>query len=165
MSLARGRADRPFWPRPESVVSSGGEGMLEQAACNELLSRLHHVLPHLKRPTLLIEKCESLLPAHRKALLVPQSYRMRKCDFSDHAFSVFLVVIALPPLVYCSSGIPEATLGPCTLDTWNKPTGNNSPSKSPGGEFCFVASYASIRDVRRLPPCLRSVPTRLSMRR
>ena len=71
--------------------------MLGQAACDELLGRLHHVLPHLKRSTLLIEKCESLLPAHRKALLVPQSYQMRKCDFSDHAFSVFLAGHCLAP--------------------------------------------------------------------
>ena len=63
MSLARGGADRPPRPRPrrESVVSSGAEGMLKQAACDELLGRLHHVLPHLKRSPLLIEKCESLL--------------------------------------------------------------------------------------------------------
>jgi hypothetical protein len=71
--------------------------MLEQAACNEILDRLHHVLPHLKRSPLLIEKCESLLPAHRAALLVPQSYQMRKCDFSDHALSVFLICHCLDP--------------------------------------------------------------------
>jgi hypothetical protein len=65
--------------------------MLEQAACDEILGCLHHVLPHLKRATLLIEKYKGLLPAHRTALLVPQSYQVRKCDFSDHAFSVFLV--------------------------------------------------------------------------
>ena len=64
---------------------------LEQAACNEMLSRLHHVLPHLKRSPLLIEECESLLPAQRTALLVSQSYQMRKCDFSNHSFSVFLL--------------------------------------------------------------------------
>jgi hypothetical protein len=39
--------------------------MLEQAACDEILGRPHHVLPHLKRATLLIEKCKGLLPAHR----------------------------------------------------------------------------------------------------
>jgi hypothetical protein len=78
-------------------VSSWDEGILEQAARNEILSRLHHVLPHFKRSTVLIEKCESLLPTHRTALLVPQSYQMRKCDFSDHAFSGFLVVHCLAP--------------------------------------------------------------------
>ena len=52
MLLAGGGADRP--PRPRPMDWS------EQAACDELLSRLHHVLPHFKRLTLLIEKCESL---------------------------------------------------------------------------------------------------------
>jgi hypothetical protein len=65
--------------------------MLEQAACDELLGRLHHVFPHLERSPLLIEKYESLFSAHRAALFVPQAHEMRKCDFSDHAFSVFLV--------------------------------------------------------------------------
>ena len=71
--------------------------MLEQAACDELLGRLHHVLPHLERSPLLIEKCESLFSTHRAALLVPQAHEMRKCDFSDHAFSVFLVGHCLAP--------------------------------------------------------------------
>ena len=71
--------------------------MLEQAACDELLGRLHHVLPHLERSPLVIEKCESLFSAHRAALFVPQAHKMRKCDFSDHAFSVFLVGHCLPP--------------------------------------------------------------------
>lgn len=99
MSLARDGADRPLWARPRcgSVDSSGAEGMLEQAACDELLGRLHHVLPHLKRSPLLIEKCESLLPTHRIALLVTHSYQMRKCDFSDHPFSVFLICHCLDP--------------------------------------------------------------------
>src|SRR5208282_311959 len=59
VSLARGGADRPPRPRPrrESVLSSGAEGMLEQAACDELLGRLHHVLPHLERSPLLIDFC------------------------------------------------------------------------------------------------------------
>src|ERR1700758_2019929 len=83
--------------RRESVVSSAAEGMLEQTACDEVLGRLHHVFPHLERSPLLIEKCESLLPTHRTALLVPQSYQMRKCDFRDHAFSVFLVGHCLAP--------------------------------------------------------------------
>ena len=71
--------------------------MLEQAGCNELLGRLHHVLPHLEGSTLLIQKCESLVPAHRTALLVPQSQQMGKRDFSDHAFSVFLACHCLAP--------------------------------------------------------------------
>ena len=54
------------------IVSSGAEGMLEQAAGDELLGRLHHVLPHLERSALLVEKCESLFSAHRAALVVPQ---------------------------------------------------------------------------------------------
>jgi hypothetical protein len=72
MSLAHSGADRPLWlrPRRESVVSSEDEGMVEQTASNELLSRPHHVLPHLKRSALLIEKCQSLLPTYRTALLV-----------------------------------------------------------------------------------------------
>jgi len=65
--------------------------MLEQAACDELLGRLHHVLPHLERSPLLIEKCESLFSAHGAALFVPQTHEMRKCDFGDHSFSVFLL--------------------------------------------------------------------------
>ena len=81
--------------------------MLEQAACDELLGRPHHVLPHFERSPLLIEKCESLLSAHRTALLISQSYQVRECNFSDHAFSVFLLVIALPPLVLFSVS-PEA---------------------------------------------------------
>src|SRR5208283_148822 len=99
VSLARGGADRPPRPRPRraSVVSSGAEGMLEQAACDELLGGLHHVLPHLERSPLLIEKCESLLPTHRTALLVRQAHEMRKRDFSDHAFSVFLICHCLDP--------------------------------------------------------------------
>ena len=112
MPLARGGTDRPSRPRRESVVSSGGQGMLEQAACNEIFSRLHHVLPHLKCSTLLIEKRDRLLPAHRTALLVPQSYQMRECDFSDHAFSVFLVGHCLDlHWLIALQGIPEATLG------------------------------------------------------
>ena len=112
MPLARGGTDRPPRPRRKSVVSSGGQGMLKQAACNEIFSRLHHVLPHLKRSTFLIEKRESLLPAQRTALLVPQSHQMRKCDFSDHAFSVFLVGHCLDPHWFIAlQGIPEATLG------------------------------------------------------
>jgi len=87
--------------------------MLEQAGCNELLGRLHHVLPHLEGSTLLIQKCESLVPAHRTALLVPQSQQMGKRDFSNHAFSVFLACHCLAPLVY-SSGIPTTNLGSCT---------------------------------------------------
>jgi hypothetical protein len=42
--------------------------MLEQAACDELLGRLHHVLPHLELSPLLIEECESLLSAYRTPL-------------------------------------------------------------------------------------------------
>jgi hypothetical protein len=93
MLLTRSCADRLHRPRPrcESVVFSGAEGMLEQAAFDKILGRLHHVLPHLKRSALLIKKCKGLLPADRTALLVPQSYQVRKCDFSDHAFSVFPV--------------------------------------------------------------------------
>jgi hypothetical protein len=93
MSLARGGADRLPRPRPkrESILSSETEGMLEQAACDELLGRLHHVLPHLERSPLLIEKCESLFSAHGTALFVPQTHEMRKCDFGDHSF------IALTP--------------------------------------------------------------------
>ena len=114
MSLARGSADRLLWPRPrrEYVASFGAEGMPEQAACDELLGRLHHVLPHLKRSTLLVEKCESLFPAHRAALLVPQTHKMRKCDFGGHSFSVFLVGHCLVPHWFIAlQGIPEATLG------------------------------------------------------
>ena len=69
---------------------SGREGP-EQAVSNEMLSRLHHMLPHLKRSPLLIEECESLLPTHRTALLVAQSYQVRKGDFSNRSFSVFLL--------------------------------------------------------------------------
>jgi len=50
--------------------------MLEQAACDELLGRLHHVLPHLERSPLLIEECESLLSAYRTPLLISQSYQV-----------------------------------------------------------------------------------------
>src|SRR5208283_568986 len=102
MSLARGGADRLPRPRPrrESILSSGAEGMLEQAACNELLGRLHHVLPHFERPPLLIEECESLFSAHRTALFVPQPHEMRKCDFGGHSFSVLLLAHCLPPTVY-----------------------------------------------------------------
>ena len=177
MSLRRGAADRPARPRPrrESPVFSGAEGMLEQPACDELLGRLHHMLPHLERSPLLIEKCESLLPAHRTAPLVAQAYQVRKRDFGDHSFSVFLVDHGLDPHWFIAlQGIPEATLGTqlpliargeCNPETWNALTSNNSPSKSPGGESCFAASSASVRDARRLPPCLRSVPMRLSKRR
>ncbi len=71
--------------------------MLEQAVRDELFGRLHHMLPHLKRSPLLIEECESLLSAHRTALLVRQSYQVRKCDFGDHSFSVFLIGHCLDP--------------------------------------------------------------------
>src|SRR5271157_2465062 len=71
--------------------------MLEQAACDLVLSGLHHVLPHLERSPLLIEECESLLPAYRTPLLISQSYQVRKCDFGDHAFSVFLLGHCLDP--------------------------------------------------------------------
>jgi hypothetical protein len=149
--------------------------MLEQAACDKLLGRLHHVFPHLERSSLLIEKCESLFSAHRTALFVPQAQEMRKCDFSDHAFSVFLIGHCLAPTgLLLFRGTPEATLGTqfpliargeCTPDTWNKPIGNSSLSKSPSGESCFARSCASTQGARRLPPCLRSVPMRLSKRR
>ena len=86
--------------------------MLQQAAGDELLGRLHHVLPHLERSPLVIEKCESLFSAYRVALFVPQAHKMRKCDFSDHAFSVFLVGHCLAPHgVMALQGIFEATLG------------------------------------------------------
>jgi hypothetical protein len=42
-------------------------------------------------------------------LFVPQAHEMRKGDFSDHAFSVFLVSHCLAPLAYCSSGAPPET--------------------------------------------------------
>jgi hypothetical protein len=71
--------------------------MLEQAACDELLGRLHHVLPHLERSPLLIEECESLLSAYRTPLLISQSHQVRKCDFGDHAFSVFFLGHCLDP--------------------------------------------------------------------
>jgi hypothetical protein len=80
--------------------------MLEQVACSELLGRVHHVLPHLERLPFLIEKCESLFSAHGAALFVPQAHEMRNCDFGDHAFSVFLSVIASALLAYCSSRHP-----------------------------------------------------------
>jgi hypothetical protein len=51
--------------------------MLQQAAGDELLGRLHHVLPYLERSPLVIEKCESLFSAHRVALFVPQAHKMR----------------------------------------------------------------------------------------
>ena len=105
--------------------------MLEQAARYELLSCLHHVLPHLKGLTLLIQKRERLLPAHGTVLLAPQSYQMRKRDFSDHAFSVFLVAHCLePPLVYYSSGHP-----------WSRPrnptSANGKASALPTMELCY----------------------------
>jgi hypothetical protein len=100
--------------------------MLEQAACDEVLGRLHHVFPHLERSPLLIQKCESLFSAHRAALFVPKAHEMGKCDFSDHAFSLFLVGHCLAPhWLVAFQGIPEGTLGTqllliargeCTLD-------------------------------------------------
>ena len=86
--------------------------MLEQSACDEVLGRLHHVFPHLERSPLLIKKCESLFSAHRAALFVPQAHEMGKCDFSDHAFSVFLVGHCLAPhWLVALQGIPEGTFG------------------------------------------------------
>ena len=140
--------------------------MLEQAACNEILSRLHHVLPHLERSPLLIEKCESLLPTHRIAVLVPRSYQMGKLISAITRSLSFLSVIALTPNWLTALRAPlKLPSEVCTLDTWNKLIGSNSPSKSPGGESCSAASYASNQDARRLPPCLRSVPMRLSRHR
>ncbi len=71
--------------------------MLEQAACDEILGRLHHVPPHLEGAPLLIEKCEGLFSAHRAALFDPQTHEMCKRDFSDHAFSVFFLCHCLDP--------------------------------------------------------------------
>ena len=65
--------------------------MPQQAARDEILCGLHHVLPHFEGLPLLIEKCESLFSAHRTALLVAQAYQVRKRDFGDHSFSAFLV--------------------------------------------------------------------------
>src|SRR5579859_2448592 len=108
--------------------------MLEQAACDELLGRLHHVLPHFKRSTLLIEECESLISAHGAALFFSQAHEMRKCDFSDHAFSVFLIGLVglvghcLAPHWFCFSGNPDAgpqnpfsadARGECNPANWN----------------------------------------------
>ena len=109
MSLARGGADRLTRARPrrESPVFSGTEGMLEQPACDELLGGLHHMLPHLERSPFLIEKCESLLMAHRTALLVAQAYQVRECDFGDHSFSVFLVGHCLAPHFIGLQASPE----------------------------------------------------------
>ncbi|MGA9805338.1 MAG: hypothetical protein WBQ19_01295 [Terriglobales bacterium] len=91
--------------------------MLEQAACDELLGRLHHVLPHLERSPLLIEECESLLSAYRTPLLISQSYQVRKCDFGDHAFSVFLLGHCLDPHWFIAlQGIPKPTLNPASAD-------------------------------------------------
>ena len=78
-------------------MSSGAKGMPQQAACDEVLSGLHHVLPHFKRPPLLIEKFESLFSTHRTALFVSQSHQMRKCDFGDYSFSVFFLAHCLCP--------------------------------------------------------------------
>ncbi len=91
--------------------------MLEQAACDELLGRLHHALPHLERSPLLIEKCESLLSAYRVALFVPQTHEMRKCDFSDHAFSVFLVGHCPTPTGLAS--LKRKRQGKHTIDRFN----------------------------------------------
>jgi hypothetical protein len=59
-------------------------------------------------------------------LFVPQTHEMRKCDFSDHAFSVFLFGHCLAPhRLIALQGAPEATLktpllliarGECTPD-------------------------------------------------
>src|SRR5579864_3445245 len=151
--------------------------MLEQAACDELLGRLHHVLPHFKRSTLLIEECESLIWAYGAALFFSQAHEMRKCDFSDHAFSVFLVCLVghcLAPTGFAFQVILMPVLRthfPLMLEasairrTGTASTGSNSPSKSPSGESCFAVSCASIPDARRLHPCLRYVPMRLSKHR
>jgi len=48
--------------------------------------------------------------------------------------------------------------------TWYAPNSRSSSLRCPSGESCFAASYVSIRDVRRLPPSLRSVLTQLLKR-
>jgi hypothetical protein len=72
-------------------VFSGAEGMLEQAACDELLGGSHHVFPHVVRVPFLVEKCGSLLLGNGASMFVGQSQQMRKCDFGDHSFSGFLL--------------------------------------------------------------------------
>ena len=132
------------------------------------------VLPHLERSPLVIEKCESLCSAHRVALFVPQAHKMRKCDFRITRSLSFFSVIALVPTGFAFRAILKLTHRthlPLMLEAsalrryGTASTGNNSLLKSPSGESCFAASYASIRDARQLPPCLRSVPMQLSMRR
>jgi hypothetical protein len=82
--------------------------------------------------------------------------------------------IDLPQWFSALQGMPNATLGKslpliarseCTAKTWNAPNSRRPPLRCPSDESCFAVLYASIRDARRLPPCLRSVPMRLSMRR
>lgn len=60
----------------------------QQAAHNKILAGLHHLLPHLERASVLIEKYESLFSAHRAAMFVGESQQMRKGDFCNHSVSI-----------------------------------------------------------------------------
>jgi hypothetical protein len=57
---------------------------------HEFLARLHHVLPHLVRATLFVEKYAGLFPANRSALFAGQPQYIRNRDFSRYSFSILL---------------------------------------------------------------------------
>jgi hypothetical protein len=48
--------------------------------------------PHFEGASLVIEKCQSLLPANGASMFVGQSQQMRKCDFGHH--SVYILICA-----------------------------------------------------------------------
>jgi len=94
-----------------SAVPFGANALPPQAACDKIFACLHHVLPHLIRATLFIEKYANLFPAHRAAMFVGESQYIRNRDFGHYSFSILLFSGDIHPAVPrapVTAGLPLA---------------------------------------------------------